>query len=227
MTDGSNVVFLGEGVQVDNGLIENNLIYANTEQGIAVIGNGTGRVEDNRIYDNATGITAGGSNTTLLARNNILIENGLGILLDNGDNHVVEFNTIVETGAADGIVVRSFAQNTLIQNNILSIADGDAISVDENARSSYRRDSGYNLYDLGAGSRVLDWGGVEIFSLVDARLELGLGRGGQIGTPGFVDLDGADDVLGTADDDVRLLLARHLQGFVAVRSLDDGRFRTA
>ena len=82
----------------------------------------------------------------------------------------------------------------MIENNILAVAAGPAITVAPNAETGFV--SNYNLFDLTGSGAIANWEGVSYTSLAAWYYATGQDQLSQTGNPGFVDPAGANGVLG-------------------------------
>ncbi|RPI48158.1 MAG: hypothetical protein EHM59_01875, partial [Betaproteobacteria bacterium] len=117
-------------------------------------------------------------------------------------------NTIYQP-LGDAIVVAGGGTNTVIRDNILAVATGYALNVDSASQGGFASD--YNLFWLTGTGKIAFWEDRAFTSLNDWSLEAGFDFESLVANPLFVDIDGADGVLGYtggidggADDDFRL-----------------------
>ncbi|MCW5625103.1 MAG: tandem-95 repeat protein, partial [Burkholderiales bacterium] len=178
------------GVDVNNATSRGNQVYGNRGTGIWVA---SGVVEGNRVYDNGGAGIAGYYG---LVTGNVVWENrGIAAIVVNtyGDTRV-ENNTIY---AASGDGIRVQATGARLKNNIIWVGSGYAINVDANVQPGFSSD--YNLFHLTGTGRVAYWEDRGFETRTDWFYEVGFDAHSITGDPRFVDIDGADDVLGYVD----------------------------
>ena len=198
---------------VDRAQAIGNRVHHNTGNGIYASGHG--EVRDNDVYANGTGINRDGSSAIV---GNRVYSNNIGIIAtqvrggtDGGvSNNLIYSNTAVGivTGFRFALTIQNNtiyqptgdavqltgASNKTIRNNILWVEDGYAISVSTNSQVGFQSD--YNLFHTPGNGRVAQWQGLDFVNLVDWFLEVGFDANSREGDPGFVDLAGADGILG-------------------------------
>jgi len=191
----SNVVFGNDsGVKAtgSSSRIASNRVYANAKAGVQT---DRAEVAANTIYSNATGLRLddpSGSTTGGNVHNNLIYANDIGgveIASANG----LEFvnNTIVQL-AGNALTILA-GKNLHLANNILGSTQGYAISVSATAQTGFTSD--YNLF-LAGTAKVGLWQGQERRTLADWRGGSFTDANSLVADAGFVDMDGADDVLG-------------------------------
>ncbi len=182
-----------------SGLIENNRVFHNTGTGI----DGGGQITGNVVYSNAIGIESAGGTVA----NNLIYANAT-TGLELGSSVTASNNTIHQpTGSA--VKVAGYSNNVTLRNNILSTGDaaGTAIFVETTDPVNFASD--YNIF-TGPGA-IAKWLGAPVTTQTQWSLEIGFDRHSILGNPGFIDVDGADNVLGYttldggADDNFRLI----------------------
>ncbi len=189
--DGNN------GIQVFSGQVFDNRVFHNQGYGIAFHGNANNG--GNRVYNNDVGIRTELSFSSALT-NNFLVNNTTGILVNGsgyyGGTPSLMNNTIIQE-AGDAIRVSSLnTQNVSVRNNILSVSGGYAINVDSVSNRGFKSD--YNNIHLRETAKLGRWEGIDYTEPDDWFYDLGLDKNSVFGDPQFVDLDGADNVLGYA-----------------------------
>jgi hypothetical protein len=205
--------------------IVDNRVYGNSEIGIRAFHDSL--IEGNVVYSNAIGIQGGDpidsyssyleSFSGTLA-NNLVYANSSGGILVHGratsstwpDTRLVN-NTIYQP-IGYGIQVSGRSRNVQLQNNLISVASGYALFVAADSQAGFYAD--YNNYHVTGTGRFVGWSyesGVRDYSgVLDWYLELGQELHGLAVDPQFIDVDGADNVLGYgntdggADDDFRV-----------------------
>jgi autotransporter-associated beta strand protein len=204
----------GTGISVDSGAVIRNNVAFDNSTGISSSNGGT--IDGNRVYRNTTGIYSQSSAVT----GNTVYANSTGISLywwrNTGtpmSNNLVYANTnagITLSGVfADGSY--SIANNTIYQpvgtavnvtgssnvrlvNNILWTDAGPCIAVDASSQTGFSSD--YNLFWNTATGKIGQWAGTLQASLAAWRTASGQDTRSVFGIPQFVDVDGADNVLG-------------------------------
>ncbi len=168
------------------GDVTENRVYDNDRYGIT----GAGAIDRNVVYSNATNINAGGSS---VLRNNLVYASvDYGIFL-SGDSAQILGNTVHST-SGHAIRIQGSASNTRVRNNIVSVSTGDGLSVAADSQSGFASD--YNLFRTTGTGSVGMWQGVSRGSLVAWQNATFGDRNSLFGDPLFVDVDGADGVLG-------------------------------
>ena len=184
------------------------LINSATAEGNRIYGNTTGvhlaqtsRAIRNAIYSNTVGVQGNHLFTGQLANNMIYANTNQGILLSGGNNQEIVNNTLYQP-VGDAIRLQAFAVNASLQNNIIWVESGYAISAD--STSQYGLQSDYNMIYTTGDGKLADWGGTDVLTQVDWFYELGFDGNSLTADPLFTDPDGADDILGNEDDDFHL-----------------------
>jgi hypothetical protein len=209
---------IGYGISATNATVVDNVTHDN-DRGVDASGS---LVRGNRIYNNRdTGVQAGGSNTII---GNTIYASALGIRLGDGDkvfNNLIyqnsndaiwtwrsngariENNTIfaatgdaIQVGGphADQFVTTFSTNNLTISNNILRVAQGYAINVAADSELGFSSD--YNDFVLTDAGKVARWEDRDFSSTLDWSFEIGVDAHSVAVDPQFIDLDGADNVLG-------------------------------
>ncbi len=209
----SNVVYSNAtGIFADStgSVLSNNRIYNNSIEGIRAIYDTD--ILGNVIYSNGLGIYAIGeyhyNNRPFSGTiaNNLVYDNINGIRLYNareydGEHASIINNTIYQVyGNAVSVMAaeNSSSDNVELKNNIITVVDGCAISVDQRSQTAF--DSNYNLFDLSGVSILGKWQGRDIESINDWQSMAFSDRNSSIGDPYYVDITGADGVLGYESD---------------------------
>ena len=215
----------GNGIQGGNGVeIARNVVFDNWT-GINV--SGSSPVRENRIYGNVgTGLNTSGSvpitanviysnpvgilttASQALISNNLIYANATtGVKVSQGGPDLVN-NTIYQS-AGTAVRVETNAAGVVLRNNIVWVTGGTGISISNDSQTSFVSD--YNLlYGTGAGI-VGNWLGVNQTTLQQWQLATARDANSLANDPLFVDIDGADNVLGYvlggthgSDDDFHL-----------------------
>ncbi|MBT9456787.1 MAG: right-handed parallel beta-helix repeat-containing protein, partial [Burkholderiaceae bacterium] len=175
------------GIRADvNALALNNEAYSNTT-GIT-LSNGTAR--GNRVYSNSIGVADTGSGQI---ENNLVYANtNAGIVITNDRGaQTVRNNTIYQEV---GDAVRVNGSNAKLYNNIIWVNSGYGVNVISGGATLK---SDFNLFHTPlAGGNVGLINGTQAGSLAVWRLASGQDAGSKAGNPMFLDIDGADNVLG-------------------------------
>jgi parallel beta-helix repeat protein len=176
--------------------IEANRIYNNSIRGIAFESNG-GLIERNVLYSNASGIeeVVGPRTGGATIRNNLIYDfTGFAYKTTNANGYVFENNTVYST-SGDGLVIRGSSSGTVV-NNIFHLEAGTAIDLDFASQVSLASD--YNIFDMTESGIVGTWAGGSRSTLQDWRNASFLDGNSLSIDPLFVDVDGADGILGYA-----------------------------
>ena len=181
-------------------IAEDNLSYDNTADGMYYTGYPPAAISGNTIYSNATGLAGFEyyDGPTIPITGNLIYQNSVaGIALVGGTNQQIINNTIDQpTGTA--ISLGSDAQGagttTTIENNIIAVAAGPAVSVAPTAESGFVSD--YNFYDLTGTGAIASWENVSYTALATWYYATGEDQHSQVGNPDFVDPAGPDGILG-------------------------------
>ncbi len=175
--------------------VEGNRIFHNSSLGLNVLSSVT--TANNRVYDNATGVRLDAGFSGSLSGNFIYNNYNVGVLSDGAGYYStfpkISNNTIYQqTGNAIQLVGPSY--QVQVSSNIISIAEGVAIAVDEASQRSFQSD--YNVFQLTGSADLYRWGNRYYQDLTNISYELGFDRNSIVADPQFVDPDGADDRLG-------------------------------
>ncbi len=215
----NSVIFGNAGFNVDSftGTVRGNVIHG----GSVGVNSYFGTIEGNRIFDNGTGIlsTAFGGTTTILR--NQIYGNGIGVQTDANFSSVYDIRqNLIYANTNAGVIVRTSGQVNLIGNTLYQ-AVGSALTVDNAAAKVFLRNnilqsdqgaivtvtgaatvfnSNFNLYHRGTGSAVTgSWAGTTRSDLAAWRTASGEGARSIAANPAFLDINGADNVLGGVD----------------------------
>ncbi|RZL38827.1 MAG: hypothetical protein EOP35_04955, partial [Rubrivivax sp.] len=194
LLEGNLVHHNGTGIEGSYGTtLRGNAIYANTT-GVQVY---DGVLQGNRIYSNSVGIIDTGYSRIF---NNVIYANtNQGVRVQGGhDTNAGDGlynNTILQT-VGEGIRLTGSAANVLLANNILRVDAGYGIAVDANSQAGFQ--SNYNLLYRGqaANAYIGLWNGATQATLAAWQAASGKDGNSQTGNPLFLDIDGADNILG-------------------------------
>jgi hypothetical protein len=177
------------------GTASGNEIYANR---VGVSGNYFyGTFQANRVYSNDVGLELGHSSGEIA--NNLFYAhaNQAVVLRGSSSSAMTRFvNNTVYQPVGDALRLEQNAQNVLVSNNILWVDAGYALNIAADSQVGFQSD--YNLLHVTGMGQLARWSDVDVPDYETWRLELGFDVHSRTGDPLFVDLDGADDVLGTA-----------------------------
>ncbi|MEX2185792.1 MAG: right-handed parallel beta-helix repeat-containing protein [Pirellulales bacterium] len=188
------------GIDAGASTIRNNRIYHNRDTGIQA--GGANLIVGNTIYGHALGVRMQNNDAIL---NNLLYDNANdSIWVWSGSGGRIENNTIYQSTTGDAIqvggphpdqfVTTFSAANLSIKNNILRVAQGYAINVAADSEIGFASD--YNDFVLAGTGKLGRWEDRDFTSQADWFYELGFDRHSIVADPQFVDIDGADNVLG-------------------------------
>ncbi len=172
--------------------VSGNRIYANLGTGVSVASPNS-KVESNTIYSNAIGIVSNASwyGTNARIANNLVYDQGTIGISTGGNAVTVANNTLYQNG---GLGIQVIASQTVIENNIISQSTGRAIRVDLSSQFGVRSD--YNAFELTGDAQLADWVGMDLSTLEQWRFEAGQDSHSLLVDPGWVDPNGADNILG-------------------------------
>jgi len=162
-----------------------------------------GEIANNRIWGNNTGILV--SKTQIVGDDHALIRNNT-VLQETGD--AIRLETVVQVEGTGSAARRetSVVEGVVVENNILVVAAGSAISVGSETQADFASD--YNLFHVTAGGQLVTWSGVDFDDRLDWFLEMGFDHHSQVADPQLVSPSGADGILGYSDggsdDDLHL-----------------------
>jgi hypothetical protein len=157
-----------------------------------------GRIYGNQVYSNSTGIIEEGWGEIY---NNLVYANtnrGIDVTYNHTSGARGVYNNTVWQDTGDAIRVAA-TNNVWLRNNLLSIGAGYAVNVAANGQAGFSSD--WNLFDLRTGAAFVGrWGASEQATLAAWQaLSANHDANGIVGNPRFLDIDGADNVLGDQD----------------------------
>jgi len=190
-----NFVYLNnDGIYVgDNAVAEANRVYQNANRGI--VADWGASVIRNRIYSNSVGVR-GGSYFSGDITNNLIYDNSdQGVILYASNAPRVVNNTIYQL-VGDAVRLENNTYGALIYNNIMWVEAGYDIFVQPSAQTGF--DSDYNVLYSGPGidAHAGYWNSTTEDTLADWRAASTQDANSVDSDPDFVDIDGADNVLG-------------------------------
>ncbi len=188
------------GINLTSGAIaRNNRVYGNTVYGMQL---SDGQAYNNLIYSNAIGMYVGAFGNQI--GNNLIYGNATVGIDHNWQTSSNVFNNTIYQHTGDAIRATTyFAPATAVSasNNILVVAAGSAFNVVAQNQATFSSD--YNLFQLTGTGKIATFG-TTFSNWTDWQFATGNDRHGRQADPLFVDPDGADNTLGTLDDDFHL-----------------------
>lgn len=171
-----------------SGTATNNRVFGNTTGITAVFGSTISR---NAVYGNDTGIN--GFFFTGVASGNLVYANAVrGMYIGYESGATWSGNTVYQP-QGNAVEVESSRANTL-RDNILWASSGYDLVVPSYSQAQFASD--YNDLVVSGTGKIALWGNMQIASLVDWVLEIGLDQHSLSADPQFIDPDGADNALG-------------------------------
>ena len=174
----------------------NNVVYGSSGDGISLeYTNYNYTITGNILYGNEIGIGGGGTSSEI--ENNLIYNNvASGIAITSGATLSILNNTVYQpTGQA---LTLAGVSDVTVENNILWVNVGDIVNVASGATTGFLSD--YNLYYLGADSTPATlglWQGTTEATLSGWQTASGQDKiGSKVGNPDFVDMTGADGIIG-------------------------------
>lgn len=186
-------------------VVSNNRVYHNQNRGIALIGFGVAR--DNVVYDNSIGISGERCHafTGFLGQisNNLIYDNtNQGIVISGGQTGGTVANNTVVQPIGDAVRIQDSTSGVSLRNNILTNNAGFNIAVTADSTLDFSSD--YNdLHATGTG-KIGRWEDIEFTTRADWAMELGVDQHSISADPTFVDIGGADDILGYSENPIGL-----------------------
>ncbi len=176
--------------------VSDNRLFNNSNVGISVEGKVI--VDGNSIYSNAVGLYAAPGSFSTVTNNVIYANTNRGIWIQNVNSPAVAeyLNNTIYQPVGDGIRLDNSSRNNRIVNNIVWVLSGYGIFVANDSQTGFQSD--YNLFPQSADPNAFvgSWNGTNRDLLADWRTATTQDANSLEGSPGFVDIDGADNVLG-------------------------------
>ena len=177
------------------GLADGNRVFNNSATGISVRDNPV--IRNNQIYSNGVGIRNDGGTFTGSITNNLIYSHAnQGIYFTAANGARLLNNTIYQT-VGDAVRFEN-SSGILLRGNLLWVESGSALYVAPTAQNGFSSD--YNLlYRVpGAQASTGFWSSTLQGSMADWQTATTQDSHGVATNPGFIDIDGADNVLGYA-----------------------------
>jgi hypothetical protein len=191
-----NTTGSGYGIRTSGGVARSNVSYAN-KYGIYAESGGT-TIDSNRTYSNSiAGIYAtfsGGGLHTIW--NNLVYANAnFGIQLNSAANSLISSNTVYQP-TGDAVRLQASSTGVTLKGNILWVEAGADIYVATDSQAGLVSD--YNVFHKGAGAaaNVGFWNNAPQSTLANWQAASGKDAASVAANPQFIDIDGADNVLG-------------------------------
>ncbi len=181
------------------GLIAENRVYHNAATGILVTF-GTA-VHGNVVYSNSIGIEGVNSNYPYYSNyygqisNNLVYANtNQGIRVEGAGAQIV--NNTVYQQVGNAVMVEGGSTSVSLRNNILWVEAGYDIYVASDSQVGFNSDYNLPYSGIDPNAHVGFWGDTTYDTLADWRTVSSQDDHSVDGNPNFVDIDGADNVLG-------------------------------
>ena len=195
---GNTVFGSSYGIFVDGGsYASQNVVYDITGTGIDYGSSAPGPIVGNTVYGAGTGISGSEyySGPVISITGNLIYQTTIAAIALSGGLYQNIVNNTIDSPIGTGITIHGGASSTTIENNIIAVGAGPAISIDPSSEAGLLSD--YNLFDLtGTAAVVGQWEGVLYPTLASWYYEIGFDQHSQTGDPGFVSPAGNDGVLG-------------------------------
>ena len=181
-----------DGVTSYNITLELNRVYHNSVDGIRVYNNV--KVLGNQVYSNPIGIVAAGGFNGVIA-NNLDYANANQAIAVSASGAQIDNNDLYQP-VGDAVLLQGGSQNVRLYNNIIWVLAGYDLNVSSDSQARFTSD--YNLFNKGqsASAHVGFWNGATQDTFANWQNASAQDPHGLFADPGFVDIDGADNVLG-------------------------------
>ncbi len=174
--------------------VRENRVYHNNSHGNC--GRRFSTLAQNIVYSNTTGISGAFAYAGLLSGNIIYANSTVGVSLGQagyyGGNATLLNNTIVQP-QGDGLRIYQGSTRVNLRNNLL---DRCRLCDDDHTDSQTGFTSDYNDFHLTGTAKLAQWQNVDRNTLTQWRTTAFTDTNSQSADPKFVDMDGADNVLG-------------------------------
>ena len=181
------------GIEDFSGVVSNNRIFDNSAYGI--VGEAISNIVGNDIYSNGVGIEVQSSNTETLQNNLIYANTIAGISMYGSTSISILNNTIYQT-AGDAIAVTQNTSSVSVRDNILWDGASGGYDLDIDGTSEAGFSSDYNLFYTSGSGTLGHWGSVALSTLSSFRAVTGTDADSLVAVPLFVNMAGADGLLG-------------------------------
>ncbi|HEV3345215.1 MAG TPA: right-handed parallel beta-helix repeat-containing protein, partial [Pirellulales bacterium] len=170
-----------------------NRVYHNSQVGMQVFGNV--KVLGNQVYSNPVGIVGGSDFRGVIANNLVYANTNQAILLQTNNASQVDNNDLYQP-VGDAVRIEGGSQNVKLYNNIIWVLAGYDLNVAGDSQAGLVSD--YNLFNKGAAANayVGFWNNATQNAFADWQSASGQDAHGLFADPAFVDINGADSVLG-------------------------------
>ncbi len=180
-------------------LVDGNRVYDNSVAGIEAFGNAT--IQGNTVYSNAVGIQASQYETGFIGQivdNLVYVNTNDAILVQYAAAGAQITNNTVYQPVGDAVQVENGSQNLQMRNNILWVQSGYDIAVAADSEQGFNSD--YNDLNVGTdpNAKVGSWGTSPQNTLAGWQTASGGEAHSISANPQFVDIGGADNILGYA-----------------------------
>jgi hypothetical protein len=155
---------------------------------------GIPQIIGNSIYSNQLGIDVTSISYGTDIKNNLIYSNlNQGIRVAGSSVQMVN-NTIYQL-VGNAIRVENNSSNVSVINNIIQVDAGYALSVASDSQQGFRSD--YNLFNLTTSAAFVGiWNNAQQANLTSWKQATGQETNSLVSNPLFLDIDGADNVLG-------------------------------
>jgi len=130
------------------------------------------------------------------ARNNLIYDSdGIGLLIEGGNDITLANNTLFEL-TGDTLRIEGGAQNVHLRNNILWAENGFGVALAADSQTGFASDTNIFFHSIFGTGRVGTWDGVARSTFAAWRAATHTDTDSLFTNPQFVDVNGADNVLG-------------------------------